>query len=62
MEDTGLQRSITPVGQVCDRGNIITFRSTGGMILKGFTGNRIEFERAGGVYQLREDTRAKNEV
>ena len=26
---TGLQRSIISVGQVCDRGNIITFRSTG---------------------------------
>ena len=52
-------RSITSVGQVCDRGNIITFRSTGGTTLNGFTGNRIEFERAGGVYRLRADTRAK---
>ena len=47
------------VGQVCDRGNIITFRSTGGTILNEFTGNRIEFERADGVYRLRADTRAK---
>ena len=29
----------------CIRGNIITFRSTGGTILNEFTGNRIEFER-----------------
>ena len=33
-KDTGLQRSIVSVGQVCDRGNIITFRSTGGTILQ----------------------------
>ena len=51
-KDTGLQRSIISVRQVCDRGNIITFRSTGGMILNEFTGSRIEFERAGGVYRL----------
>ena len=51
-KNTGLQRSIISVGQVCDRGNIITFRSTGGTILNEFTGNRIEFERAGGVYRL----------
>ena len=58
-KNTGLQRSIISVGQVCDRGNIITFRSTGGTILNEFTGNRIEFECAGGVYLLRADTRAK---
>ena len=57
--DTGLQRSITSVGKVCDKVNIITLRSTGGTILNEFTGNRIEFERAGGVYRLRADTRAK---
>ena len=44
---------------MCDRGNIITFRSTGGTILNEFTGNRIEFERAGGVYRLRAGTSAK---
>ena len=33
-KNTGLQRSIISVGQVCDRGNIITFRSTGGTILE----------------------------
>ena len=27
-KDTGLQRSVISVGQVCNRGNIITFRST----------------------------------
>ena len=48
-----------PVGQVCDRGNIITFRGTGGTILSEFSANRIEFERAGGVYLLRADTSAK---
>ena len=58
-KNTGLQRSIISVGQVCDRGNIITFRSAGGSILNEFTGNRIKFERAGGVYRLRADTRAK---
>ena len=52
-KNTGLQRSIVSVGQVCDRGNIITFRSTGGTILNEFIGNRLEFERAGGVYRLR---------
>ena len=57
-KNTGLQRSIISVGQVCDRGNI-TFRSARGTILNEFTGNRIEFtgnriefERAGGVYRL----------
>ena len=58
-KNTGLQKSIISVGQVCDRGNIITFRSTGETILNEFTGNRMEFERAGGVYRLRADTRAK---
>ena len=61
-EDTGLQRCFISVGQVCDRGNIITFRSTSATILSELTANRIEFESAGGVYQLRADTRAKNEV
>ena len=37
----------------------MTFRSTGGTILNDFTGNRIEFERAGGVYQLRAGASAK---
>ena len=58
-KSTGLQRSIISVGLVCDRGNIMTFRSTGGTILNDFTGNRIEFERAGGVYQLRAGASAK---
>ena len=40
-KDTGLQRSIIS--------DIITFRSTGGTILNEFIGNRIEFERAGGI-------------
>ena len=47
-KNIGLQSSIISVGQVCDRGNIITFRITGGTILNEFAGNRIEFERAGG--------------
>ena len=58
-KDTGQQRSVISVGQVRDRGNIITFRSTGGTILNEFIGNHIEFESAGGVYRLRADTRAK---
>ena len=59
-KNTGLQKSIISVGQVCDRGNIITFRSTGGTILDELSGNRIEFQRAGGgVYWLSADTRAK---
>ena len=44
------------VGQVCDRGSIITFRSTGGTILNAFTCNRLEFECAGGVCRLRAET------
>ena len=59
LKNIGLQRSIISVGQVCDRGSVITFRSTGGTILNEFTGNRIEFERAGGVYRLRVGTSAK---
>ena len=47
------------VGQVCDRGNVITFLSTGGTILNEFIGNRIEFERAGGVYRLSAGTLVK---
>ena len=35
------------------------FRSTGGTILNEFTGNRIEFERAGGVYRLIAGTSAR---
>ena len=57
-KDTGLQRSVTSVGQVRDRGNIITFTSTGGTILNEFTCNRIEFERSDGVYRWRADTSA----
>ena len=55
-EDTGLHLSIISVGQQCDRGNIMTFRSVGGTILNEFTGNRIEFERVGGVYRFRFNT------
>ena len=51
-KDTGLQRSIISVGQVCDRGNIFTVRSTGATILNEFTGNRIEFERVGGFSSI----------
>ena len=58
-KDTGLQRSIISVGQVCERRKIFTFRSTGGSILNEFTGNRIEFERVGGVYRLKADASAK---
>ena len=36
-----------------------TFRSTCGTILNEFTGNRIEFERAGGVYRLIAGTSAR---
>ena len=57
-KNTGLQRSVISFGQVCDRGNIITFRSKGGTILNEFTGNRIDKERAGGAYRLRADTRS----
>ena len=57
-KDTGLQRSIIPVGQVCDRGNIITFRSTGGYSVSSLA-TALSFERAGGVHRLRADTRAK---
>ena len=46
---------------MCDRGNIITFCSTGGTILNEFTGKRIEFERAGGVYRLIAGTSAKKQ-
>ena len=51
--------AIISVGQVCDRGNIFTFRSTGGTILNEFTGNRIEFERVGGICRLKADASAK---
>ena len=61
-KSTGLQGSVISVGQVCDRGNNITFSSTGGRILNEFTGNRIEFERAGGVYRLRADTNMKSDI
>ena len=54
-KDTGLQRSIISVGQVRERRNIFTFRT----ILNEFTGNRIEFERVGGVYRLKADASAK---
>ena len=47
------------VGQVCDRGNIITFRSTGGTRWDEFSGNRIEFERVNGVYRLLADMTAR---
>ena len=58
-KNTGLQRSIISLGQVCDRGNIITFRGAGGTILNEFAGNRIEFERAGSVYLLKAGTSAR---
>ena len=43
----------------CATEAIITFRITSGTILNEFTGHRIEFERAGGVYRLRAGTSAK---
>ena len=52
-KDTERYRSFMSVGHVCDRGNIITLSSIGGTTLNDFTGNRLEFERAGGVYRLR---------
>ena len=58
-KDTRLQRSIISVGQVCDKGNVVTFRSTGGTMLHEFTGNQIEFDRAGGVFQLKADASTK---
>ena len=59
LRDTGLQRSKISVGQVCNKDNIITPRITGGTILNEFTGSRIEFKRAGGVYRLGADMTAK---
>ena len=53
-KNSGLQRSVISVGQVCDRGNIITFRSTGGETLNEFTGNR-----SGGVYRPRAKTKSE---
>ena len=50
------------VGQVCDKGNIITFRSTGGTILNDLTGSRIEFDRSGGVYRLKADASTKTKT
>ena len=47
-KETRLQRSIIPVGQVCDRGNVIVFRIAGGTILNEVTGHRLDFGRAGG--------------
>ena len=58
-KDTGLQRSIISVGQVCDKGNAITFRITGGTILNEFTGSRIELDRAGRVYRPKADASTK---
>ena len=62
LQKTGLQRSVISVGQVCEKCNIIKFRSTGGTILNAFTGNRIHFERAGGVYRPRAGTSAKKQA
>ena len=42
-KDARLQRSVISIGQVCNRGNIITFRSASRAIPKEFTFNRIEF-------------------
>ena len=47
-KETRLQRSIIPVGQVCDRGNVIVFRIAGGTILNEVTVHRLDFGRAGG--------------
>ena len=59
--NSGLQRFIISVGQVCDRGNIVTFRNTGGTMLNEFSGNRIEFKRVNGVYRQLADTLARLE-
>ena len=40
----------------------MTFRSTGGTILNEFTGSRIEFDRAGGVYRLKADPSTKTKT
>ena len=57
-KNTGFQRSIVPLGQVCDGDN----EFTGGTILNEFIGNRIEFERAGGVYRLIAGTSARKQA
>ena len=58
-KNTGFQRPIISVGQVCDRGSIVTFRSAGGTILNESTGHQIEFERTGGVCRLIASTSAR---
>ena len=54
-----VQRFIRSVGQVCDHGSIITFRSIGGTILNELSGNRIELECSNGVYRVMIDASAK---
>ena len=44
---------------MADRGNTIEFGSSGGTILNEVTGNRLEFERARGVYRLKADSSAR---
>ena len=49
---TGLQGSIISVGRVADKGKIIVFHKW--TIFIEVTGNRIEFERVGGVCRLKD--------
>ena len=46
-----LHPSVLGTAEVCDKGNVITFRSTGGEILNEFSGKRVELERVNGVYR-----------
>ena len=48
----GVTRPLMSVGKVCDRGNIVTFDSTGGYITNAASGMATRFERKNGVYVL----------
>ena len=47
-----VSRSLTSVGAVCDRGNVVVFGPEGGYILSMEGGSSTKFERNGGKYEL----------
>ena len=52
-----VSRPLTSVSATCDKGNWVVYTPQGGFIYNMQTGERTNFERQGGIYQLDLDQR-----
>ena len=47
-----VSRPLTSVSATCDKGNWVVYTPHGGFIMNTKTGERTNFERQGGIYEL----------